>query len=329
MTSESIRKAQDEAQGKPRLAIIGAGPIGGIMGAYLAHAGHYVVLCDILKDHLDAIKERGLTITGVWEQTVECERLAYSIAELSNFPDVDTIVICTKASIMSRLIPEIEKVARPGMRFICNQNGLDNEDFLAETFGQDNVLRIVANYAGGVVDNGEIWMSFFNPPNYIGAITAAGEPVARQIAEMMTAAGLETHFTADIKKYEWEKVVLNAALNPVCALTRKPMRDMMDFELTESLVEELLREGVEVAEAAGVTFDEGFFEHGLQYLKKAGYHKPSMLQDVERGAPVEIDWINRKIVEYGRAHDVKTPYNFTITALVKGLEMKSGAPEGH
>lgn len=325
MASEPIR----QAQGKLKIAIIGAGPIGGILGAHLAHAGHYVVLCDILKDHLDAIKEKGLTITGVSEMTVKCERLAYSISELSNFPEVDTVIICTKASIMPRIIPEIKKVARPGTRFICNQNGLDNEDFMAETFGPDNVLRIIANYAGGVVGDGEIWMSFFNPPNYIGAMTAEGEPAARQIAEMMTEAGLETHFTTDIKKYEWEKVVLNAALNPVCALTRKTMKDMMEFELSELLVEELLREGMEVAKAAGVTFDEGFFEHGIQYLKKAGYHKPSMLQDIERGAPLEIDWINRKIVEYGRIHDVKTPYNLAITALVKGLELKSKAPEGH
>jgi len=313
-------------QGKLKIAIIGAGPVGGIMGAHLAHAGRYVVLCDILKDHLDAIEERGLTITGVSEMTARCERLAYNISELSNFPEVDTVIICTKASIMPRIIPEIKKVAQPGARFVCNQNGLDNEDFLAETFGPDNVLRIVPNYAGGRTGDGEIWMSFFNPPNYIGAVTAKGEPLARQVAEMMTEVGLETRFTTDIKKYEWEKVVLNAALNPVCALTRKRMKDMMDFDLTESLVEELLREGVEVAEAAGVTFDEGFFEHGIQYLKKAGYHKPSMLQDIERGAPTEIDWINRKIVEYGRAHGIKTPYNLTITALIRGLELESKAP---
>lgn len=313
----------------PKIAIIGAGPVGGILGAHLACGGHYVVLCDILKDHLDAIKERGLTITGVSEMTAKCERVAYSISELSSFPEVDTIVISTKASIMPRLVPEIERVAQPGTRLICNQNGLDNEDFLAETFGPDKVLRIVPNYAGSAVADGQIWMSFFNPPNYIGAITAEGEPAARQIAEMMTDAGLNTKYTTDIKKYEWEKVILNSALNPVCALTRKPMKDMIDFWLTESLAEEILREGMEVAEATGVLFDEGFFEKSVQYLKKAGYHKPSMLQDIERGALTEIDWISLKIVEYGRIHGIKTPYNLTITALVKGLELKSKAPEGH
>lgn len=316
-------------ESEPKIAIVGAGPVGGIMGAYLAHNGHHVVMCDILKNHLDAIQERGLTITGVSEMTVKCEGLAYHISELSNFPEVDTIVISTKASVMPRIVPDIAKVVQPGTRFICNQNGLGNEEFLAETFGPDNILRIVPNYAGGLVGDGKIWMSFFNPPNYIGAMTPKGESAARQMADMMTAAGLETQFTTDIIRYEWEKVILNAALNPVCALTRKTMKDMMGFEITELLVEELMQEGIEVAEAAGVTFDEGFFEHGVQYLKKAGYHKPSMLQDIERETSTEIDWINHKIVEHGRAHGLKTPYNFTITSLIKGLEMESRAPEGH
>lgn len=322
MTATPIR----QAQGKPKIAIIGAGPVGGILGAHLAHAGHYVVLCDVLKNHLDAIKERGLIIKGVSEIVSRHERLAYGISELTNFPEIDIIIIATKASIMPKLIPEITKVAQAGARFISCQNGLGNEDYLAEIFGPANVLRIVVNYAGGLVGDGEIWMSFFNPPNYIGAVTARGEPLAHQMAEMMTEAGLATEFTTNIKRYEWEKVILNAALSPVCALTRKLMKDIMDFEVTELLVEDLLREGIRVAEAAGVTFDEGFFEHCVQYLKKAGYHKTSMHVDIERGSPTEIDWINGKIVEQGRALGLDTPYNLTITALIKGLEMKSGAP---
>jgi 2-dehydropantoate 2-reductase len=312
---------------EPKVAIVGVGPVGGIMGAYLAHSGCFVVMCDILKNHLDTIQEKGLTITGFSEMYTKCEGLAYSISELSNFPELNTIVVSTKASVMPAIVPDIAKAVQPGTRFICNQNGLGNEEFLAETFGQDNVLRIVPNYAGGIVEDGKIWMSFFNPPNYIGAMTPKGESAARQMAALMTEAGLETHFTTDIKRYEWEKVILNAALNPVCAITRKTMKDMMGFDTTELLVEELLQEGIKVAEAAGVTFDEGFFEHGVQYLKKAGHHKPSMLQDIEREIPTEIDWINCKIVEWGRTNGVPTPYNSTIAALIKGLEMESGAPQ--
>jgi 2-dehydropantoate 2-reductase len=314
---------------EPKIAIVGVGPVGGILAAHLAFAGHYIVLCDIQKPHLDVIRERGLSVTGFLEMIAKCERVAYSISELSNFPELNTIIIATKASILPRLIPEITKIARPGMRFVSCQNGLDTEECLAETFGQDNVLRIVVNFAGSQMGDGHITMSFFNPPNYIGAITDKSEPLARQIAEMMSEAGLNTQFTQNIKKYEWEKVVLNAALSAMCALTHKPMKDMMDFEQTELLAEELMREGIEVAEADGVRFDEGFFEHGIQYLKKAGYHRTSMHQDILRKLPTEIDWLNGRIVERGRALGIRTPHNFTITALIKGVEIESGAPEGH
>jgi 2-dehydropantoate 2-reductase len=314
---------------EPKIAIVGVGPVGGILAAHLAFAGRYIVLCDVQKPHLDVIRERGLSITGFLEMIAKCERVAYSISELSNFPELNTIVIATKASILPRLIPEITKIARPGMRFVSCQNGLDNEDYLAETFGPDNVLRIIVNFAGSQMGDGHITMSFFNPPNYIGAITDKSESLARRIAEIMSEAGLETQFTQNIKKYEWEKVILNAALSAMCALTRKPMKDMMDFEQTELLAEELMREAIEVAEADGVRFDERFFEHGIQYLKKAGYHRTSMHQDILRELPTEIDWLNGRIVERGRVLGLKTPHNFVITALIKGLEMESGAPEGH
>jgi 2-dehydropantoate 2-reductase len=276
---------------------------------------------------LDAIRKKGLLITGFRELVGRCERVAHGVAELSSYPVVDTIIVATKASVMPYIAPELEKVNRPGMRFICCQNGLDNEEFLAETFGRDKVLRIVVNYAGSQMGDGSIHMSFFNPPNYIGALTAEGEGLARTLGEMATGAELETRFTNDVKKYAWEKTILNSALNPVCALTRKPMRDMMDLEFTQSLSAKLLQEGVAVAKAVGIDLDDGFLEAGIQYLKKAGYHRTSMHQDVLRRAPTEIDWINSRIVEWGRTCGVETPYNFAITALIKGLEMKSKAPE--
>jgi 2-dehydropantoate 2-reductase len=312
---------------EPKIAIVGVGPVGAVLGAHLAQAGHYIVLCDIQKPHLDAIKARGLSITGFLELTARCERVAYGTAELSRFPDLDTIVIATKASTLPRIVPELERIARPGMRLISCQNGLDNEEFLAETFGPERILRIVVNYAGSQMGDGLISMSFFNPPNYIGAMTVEGEPLARRLATMMSEAGLETESTSQIKKYEWEKVILNAALSATCALTRKPMKDMMDLAATELLAEELMREGIEVAETSGVSFDEGFFEHAIQYLKKAGYHRTSMHQDILRRLPTEIDWLNGRIVERGRALGLQTPHNFAITALIHGLEMKSGAPE--
>ncbi len=312
-----------------KIAIVGVGPVGGILAAYLSRAGHRVVLCDVLKGHLDAIRKAGLKVSGVSEMTFKSDRLIQNVAELSEYPHVETIVIATKASVMPQFIQEVKRVARPETCIISCQNGLGNEEYLAEIFGEANVLRMVVNFAGSLVKDGQIRMTFFNPPNYVGTLTPEAEPAAQALAELLTGVDCDTRFTRDIKRFEWEKVIVNVGLSAMCALTCKRMKDMMDFEPTEFLVEELMREGIEVAEASGVNFEGDIFDHSVQYLRKAGYHKTSMHHDIERGLPTEIDWLNGRIVERGRELGIKTPYNYAITALVKGLEMQSAAPEGH
>ncbi len=305
-----------------KFGVVGVGPVGGIMASHLANAGHEVVLVDILEDHLDEIKRSGLTLTGFRELNVRFpqENICYSIDELQN-KDVNTIFVSVKASLLERVIPEIAKVVKPDTTFISLQNGMDTEEVIAGVFGKENVLRIVVNYAGNLMDNGKIGMSFFNAPNYIGMIDPMAEEKAKDLAEVITKAGLETAFTPEIKKYEWEKVILNAALSPVCALTRRTMKQMMEFGETRELVEALLREGIGVAKAVGIHYDSGFLEHCMDYLDNAGHHKTSMHVDVERGSQTEIGFLNGKIVEYGKIHGIPTPYNSTIVSLIRGVEL--------
>jgi 2-dehydropantoate 2-reductase len=179
----------------------------------------------------------------------------------------------------------------------------------------------VVNYAGNIIDNGKVRMSFFNAPNYIGMIDSRAKEKAGNLAKIITAADLETAFTPEIKNYEWEKVILNAALSPVCALTRRTMKQMMEFEDTRQLAEVILREGLKVAEANGVHFKSDFLKHGMDYLDKAGHHKTSMHVDIERGSPTEIGSLNDKIVEYGKIKGIPTPYNSTIVSLIRGMEL--------
>jgi 2-dehydropantoate 2-reductase len=307
---------------KYRFGIVGVGPVGSIMAAHLAKAGHNVTLVDILRAHMDEIKTNGLSITGFKEMNVPFSRanLCYGIDEMSG-KDVDVVFISVKASVLPQILPILKQVAKPGMTFISLQNGLDNEDLIADVFGKENTLRIVVNYAGNLIDNGKVRMSFFNAPNYIGMIDPAAEKKARTLAEVITAADLETAFTSDIRKYEWEKIILNAALSPVCALTRRTMKQMMEFEDTRGLVEAVLREGIEVAEANGIYFESGFLEHCMGYLDKAGHHRTSMHVDIEKKNPTEIGFINDKIVKYGKAKGIPTPYNSTIVSLIRGTEL--------
>ena len=307
---------------KYNFGVLGVGPVGGIMAAHLAKAGHNVTLIDILEAHMDEIKKNGLTIAGQKEMNVKFpgKNICYGIDELSN-KKLDYLFISVKASVLPQILPIIKQVVKPNLTFIALQNGLDNEDLIAEVFGKKNTLRIVVNYAGNLIDNGQLRMSFFNTPNYIGMIDPASEKKAKELAEIITAADLETEFTSEIKKYEWEKIILNAALSPVCALTRRTMKQMMEFEYTRNLAESILREGIEVAAANGIHFQSDFLEFCMNYLDKAGHHRTSMHVDIEKKSPTEIGFINDKIVKYGKAKGIPTPINSTIVSLIRGSEL--------
>ncbi|UCH71862.1 MAG: 2-dehydropantoate 2-reductase [Thermoplasmatales archaeon] len=308
--------------GKYKFGIVGVGPVGGIMGAHLAKAGHDVALIDIMKAHMDEIKKSGLSVTGFKDITASFPKnnICYGIDEM-NDKNIDYLFISVKASILPQILPILKTVVKPGMTFIVLQNGLDNEDLVADAFGKENTLRIVVNYAGNLIDNGKVRMSFFNAPNHIGMLDPAAEKKAKELAEVITAADLETAFTPEIKKFEWEKIILNAALSPVCALARRTMKQMMEFEYTRDLAESILREGIEVAAANGVHFKPDFLEFCMSYLDKAGHHRTSMHVDIEKKNPTEIGFINEKIVTYGKKKGIPTPINSTIVSLIKGSEL--------
>jgi 2-dehydropantoate 2-reductase len=100
------------------------------------------------------------------------------------------------------------------------------------------------------------------------------------------------------------------------------MKEVMDSSPLREIVENLLLEGMNVADGTGVKFSDDFYESGLSYLSKGGYHKPSMLVDMEKGGKTEIDFLNAKIVEYGEKLDIPVPFNWIVTTMIKGLEQK-------
>ncbi len=308
---------------KNKIAIIGAGPIGSILGAHLARNGQSVVLVDILEEHLKAIKTKGLKISGLEGINVKIPDVCLKISELKKFSP-EYIFICVKGPVLRIITPEIKKTAAGQAQLISFQNGIDTEEFIAAAVGRERTLRAVVNYAGNLVAPGQIKMSFFNKPNYIGAAHPAGEKPAREIAQLMTQAGLDTEFTPDIKKYIWEKTILNASLSPVTALTKQTMKQAMDFAATRQLVVKLLEEGVKVAKKLGYDYGSGFLDHSLGYLDKAGHHKTSMHVDVDAQRLTEIEFLNMKIVEYGHKHQVAVPANESIVNLIKGMENTFG-----
>jgi 2-dehydropantoate 2-reductase len=305
---------------KHNIAIIGAGPVGSIMAVHLARNLENIFLVDIKEELIAAIEKDGITVRGkAGEFNARLKGTGYFTASLSRFHP-DLIFIAVKTNYLDPLLEEIKTIYKKGQKILVIQNGIDNEDRVAEKFGPGAVMRFVINYAGMMMEPGVVKMSFFNPPNYIGVLSPENEDLAKEIAGIITEAGLETQYVPDIKKYEWKKTILNAALMPVCATTGLTMKEAMTTGETRFLCEQILSESIEVAKKLGYEYGEDFFESSLAYLSGAGHHKPSTSLDLEAGNPIE--YIFQPIIDYGKKVGSPTPYLESLTKVVRTLEHK-------
>ncbi len=309
-----------------KCAVIGVGAIGSILGSHLLKAGNDVTFVEVMKERLLAMEEKGLHVKDtrnqiIGEFQVIPKKHAFSCKEIKEKPDC--VFICTKTYNLMDVANELKSDLFRSALFVVFQNGLDNEESAARALGKENVLRCVNNYAGMMRSDTEVEVTFFNRPNYIGVMEEKNVPRAQEIAKMLSDAGIETKYTQHIKKHEWEKTILNGALASVTAASGLTMKDVMDYKPLRAIVENLIHEGIKVAESTGIRFQEDFFDHCVSYLSKGGYHKPSMLLDIEGGGRTEIDFINGKIVEYGERQGIDIPYNRMITAIVQGLEQRN------
>ncbi len=303
-----------------KIGIIGAGPVGGLMAAHLSRNQEQVFLVDIKKELIDAVKAKGISVTSRGDSfNAAVKGTGYFTANLKKF-DADFLFIAVKFNFLDSLLDEIKLIFRPSQKIILLQNGIDNEDKVVEKFSQDDVIRFVINYAGMIIKPGVYKMSFFNPPNYIGVLSSKNEAIGREIAGFITEAGLETTYSSEIKKHEWKKTILNAALMPVCATTGLTMRQAMTLEETRFLCEQILSEGILVAKKLGYDYGEDFFENCLAYLDNAGDHKPSTSLDLEAGNPIE--YIFQPIIDYGKKVKSPTPVLESLTKVVRTLEHK-------
>lgn len=312
----------------PTIGIIGMGPVGSILAAHLAKNGEDVVAEDILEKILSKIRKNGLRISGITKLTAMINKTADSITQLAEY-DPKVIFIATKASVLKYVLPELRKIYTPERRIVSYQNGLDNERIIAEVLGIETTYRVIINYAGNLVSPGNISMNWFQPPNYVGAFHKGRyttDETTRHIAKMMTASGLRTEETSDLKKHAWEKTILNSALCSICAVTGQTMKEAMEFQYSRDLAVRLLEEGLMVAKADGCTFGSKALSQFTSYLEKGGAHKPSMLIDIEKKRSTEVDFMSGAIARYGKMYGIPTPVNSTFTKLLKALESRYSSP---
>jgi len=300
-----------------KVCVVGCGAVGSLFAANLAGLDDVEVWAyDLAEEHVRAINERGLRLSGAGE-VVGRVRATSEAAEL---PPCDFGIVATKAMHTGDAVAATAHAFAQGA--VCSvQNGIGNEEAIAEHAAR--VIRGTTFPAGRIVEPGHVqWdvkgdttLGPFEPS------PASAEEIAR-LADACTRAGMPTQAVADARGPQWRKVIFNAATNPVGALTGLSHGRVCEDPELRRLVTGLVDEGKAVAAAQGIELDadpETLIDHAAR-PDVAYEHKASMLQDVESRRQTEVDYLNGGIVRFGREHGVPTPLNEAITALVKGVE---------
>ncbi|MGD9241180.1 MAG: 2-dehydropantoate 2-reductase [Desulfobacterales bacterium] len=302
-------------------AVVGAGPVGCIVAGFLAKGGYEVTLCDVIPDLLSPALDRGIILEGAENLKQKVKRICTNVDELADV-NPDVIFITVKANALPLIASAIEGFHREGMAIVSWQNGIDTELELANILGKNDVMRAVVNYGCALVGPAHVKIPFHHPPHFIQELDPKSRDAAMVIAQVLSKCELTTEHTDNIISMVWRKSVMNACMNPVCAVTGLTMSRAMNDPIIFRIVDALVKECIRVARANEISLGWDFYTYAMGYMGSAGDHKPSMLMDIEAKRRTEIDYINGKFVEYGDRTGTDTPYNHTLSALVKGLESK-------
>ena len=298
-----------------KVCIVGCGSIGSLFAAHLAQVdGVEVWAYDVVEPHVEAINRSGLRLTG----NADLLARVHASSDPAAIPPCEFGIVATKSMYTEAAIAATAHVFADGA-VASVQNGVGNEEVIAEHVPR--VIRGTTFPAGHIVEpgvvnmdtGGDTWLGPFEPR------PASMEEVT-QLAEAITAGGMNTKALPDSRGAQWTKLIFNAATNPIGALTGLTHGRVCEQPDLRALVSQLVAEGVAVADALKITLDsdpDALVDHAA---KVAYEHRASMLQDVLAHRLTEVDAMNGGIARFGSEQGVPTPMNLAIAALIKGVE---------
>jgi 2-dehydropantoate 2-reductase len=308
---------------KYKIGIIGLGPVGLVLAAHFKEAGCEVHICDVEKKKINLIRTDGIELSGKIENSTFFNHVYSTLSELLD-QEIDILISAVKAYHVDSVLDQIKEQVNGNLFLLSAQNGIDIREKYISHFNESQILRMVVNFAGNLHSPNVVNVTFFNPPNYVASVDDSSKDIADWLADTLTSANLETLCKDSfvIADKIWEKTILNAALSPLCAISRLTMKEAMAHPDTLEIIEQIIMEAIEVAKAEEIKLGDNFVKLCIRYLKNAGDHFPSLAVDLISGKETEIDYMNGKIVDYGRKHYIRTPLNLTFTNLVKAISHK-------
>lgn len=311
----------------PRILVAGAGALGSVFGALLAVAGHDVTLLG-RAPHLDAVRASGLCVEGIWGEH-RAERLACAVEAAALRGPFDLALVCVKSYDTAAMAAAVAPHLRGDALVVSLQNGLGNVETLEQRFGAERVLGARVIFGALLPAPGRVRVTVYADPVLLGPWSAAADDrrhdAARRWAASFSAAGIPSAATAELPAALWAKVFYNAALNPLGALLGLHYGALAERPEVRAVMDRVIDEAFAVAVAEGVRLRwpdaAGYRAAFYERLVPSTYdHRSSMLQDLERGRPTEVDAISGAVWHRGAERGIPTPYNEMLTRLVHSRE---------
>jgi len=272
-----------------RIAVIGAGALGLYYGAMLQRAGNEVRFL-LRRDH-EAITTRGLTVTSP-SGDFHLDSVA-GYREPAAMGEVDLVLVGLKTFANARLVELVRPLMRGDTAVLTLQNGLGNEEHLAEAFGAGRVLGGVAFLCSNRGEPGTVH-HLGQGPIRLGEFAGGLSERALAIAEMFNAAGVRCEAVADLAKARWEKLAWNIPFNGLTALTALPTDRLLAHASTRREIVSLMAEVIGAANAQGLSAPidaDSFIARMLELTEPMGDYHPSMMLDRLEGRPLELEAI--------------------------------------
>ena len=301
---------------RPHVIIVGAGALGSFIGGMLSTVTRVSLIGR--EPHLRVIRERGLDISGITEGVYH----PVAAIEPSDIPrESGKVFIFTVKGYNTRLAVEtVRQFVEQGDVAMTLQNGIGNDEIISEILGCD---RLIA----GVTSNG---ITFGGPgqithagtgETVIGAIHRRDHHLAQTLSDLFNAAGIGTRMTRNICGEIWTKLIVNAAINPLTAITGMRNGCLLEMRELMDIVAGIVEEVETTARAVNIRLPEcDKFEKTVTVIRNTARNKSSMLQDIERSRRTEIDSINGAVVRYATSAGLDVPLNRLMTSLVRAIE---------
>ena len=305
-----------------KIAVVGCGAMGSVYAALLAAAGHEVWAIDSWREHVQAMRERGLHLEGAsGDRTVP----VHATTDAAEAGRCDLVIIATKAMHVEQAAHSVRSLLGPETVVLSIQNGLGGPDTAAKVLGRERVLvGVVGGFGASMRGPGHAHHNGWELVR-LGELSGPVTSRLEQVAEVWRSGGFKVKCFDDIDQLVWEKLICNVCFSGTCAMTERTVGEVMNDADAWECASGCAKEAYAVAKARGIKLD---FDEPVEYVRNFGSKipnaRPSMLLDHLAGRMSEIDAINGAIPPAAKDAGVAAPYNTVISALVRAKERKMG-----